>query len=221
MKHVIALALVGALTSAGAPDPAVPEVRVVGSTVLSQEMESEAVKATVLVHGVRRIPGATVVYYSAGLPQGAEPQSWSSFSATAYDRASKASGSVGSVRLVDYSGEKIYAPLARQNKYGSEELMVSPSVAWPSDQPGGNFYTFFAVLPELPGDLETVDLMIGHGDIVHDLPIEDGVLEPATLQEGPLQLGSAWPLIDQTAAAQSSAPEDSVRPLVTKSQDEQ
>ncbi len=120
------------------------------------------------------------------------------------------------MRLVDFAGNRIYAPLARLTKYGSEEAIVSPTTAWPREQPGGVFHTFYAVLPQLPEDLRTVDVMVGHGDIVHDVVVEDGVLEPASLQEDPMVMGEVWPLIDQVAAKNSTAPEDSVRPLVAR-----
>jgi hypothetical protein len=217
----LALALTATVSPSAAADTAEAEVKILGSTVLSQDMESEAVKATVLVHGVRRISGATVVYYSAGLPAGAEAQPWSDFNSLAYDRASKGSGGLGNVRLVDFGNEKIYAPLVRATDYGSEQALVSPSSAWPADAAGGTFYTFYAVLPELPEDVDRVDVMFGHGDVVHDLPVEEGVLEPATQQEDPLVLGDVWPLIDQTVAARSSAPEDSVRPLLNRLEEDQ
>lgn len=225
MRHIIALALAGTLTSATTGGVSVAElgdqeVPVLGSTTLAQDMESAGVKATVLVNGVRRIDGATIVYYSAGLPKGAPAQSWSTFNSSASDRVSSASGGVGNVRLIDFPHQKIYLPLVKMSQYGSEQALVSPSAAWPSDEPGGTFYTFYAVMPELPDDVGTVDVMVGHGDIVQDVKVDEGVMEPASLQEKPIRMGQVWPLIDQVAAAGSAAPEDSVRPLIQRSTQE-
>lgn len=191
------------------------EIPVLGSTTLYQDMTSAGVKAIALVHGVRRISGATVVYYSVGLPAGAQPCSWSDFNATAYDQVSDAHSGLGNVRLVDFADAQIYTPLQVENDYGSAEPIASPNSAWPSQESGGTFYVFYAVLAELPADVTSVDVMIGHGDIVHDVKVSDGLLEPALQQDDPIRTGEGWPLVDQADVAAAITDQSSVNALQT------
>ncbi|MBT0772645.1 OmpA family protein [Kineosporia sp. J2-2] len=192
------------------------QVPVLGSVTLQKKMTAGEPKITVLINGVRRIPGATVLYYSAGLPEGAEADSWVDFSGSSYDYTRYLSGP-GNVFLVDFSADKLYAPLFQKVDGDREEAMGSPYRAWPSAEPGGTFYALYAVMPELPDDLTTVDVMLGHGDVVHDVPIGEGVMEPAVVQEDPIRMGEAWPQIDQAAAAASWEPENALRDLRIKS----
>ncbi|GAB3242163.1 hypothetical protein GCM10027456_09760 [Kineosporia babensis] len=203
------------LTAMPAEQLSAQEVPVLGSTTLYDEMDGTKPTATVLVHGVRRIAGATVVYYSAGLAEGADPQALYKFNSSSLDRNITAGGA-GAVRLVDFSGEKIYTPLFADNDTSSGRLLASPARSWPAHEPGGVFWTFYAVMPELPAELSTVDVMVGHGDVVQNVPIGTGLLQPSVPQEEPIRMGEAWPQvnpIDQAEAAYSLRPQDSIRPL--------
>ncbi|MBT0772638.1 OmpA family protein [Kineosporia sp. J2-2] len=196
-------------------------VPVLGSVTMTESQESGGARATVLVNGVRRIDGATVVYFSGGLPAGSGPVSWASFTRSRSDRLREVYTYIGQIRLVDFENRQIYLPLVREAADGgrNDEVLASPEEAWPADESGGTFYTFYAVMPELPADLKTVDVMVGNGDMVHDVAVGDGVLEPAVEQTGPIRLGEGWPQIDQAAAAASFQPEQSVYPLDTETSD--
>ncbi|MCE0534302.1 OmpA family protein [Kineosporia rhizophila] len=214
------LPLVAGLFAAPAAKAATsPQVPVLGTTTLTADREADGVRATVLVHGVRRIPGASVVYFSGGIPSGETSASWGYFNRIAVDRLVSPYTTVGKVRLADFANRRVYLPLHGQDANGTEQMLVSPEAAWPSGQPGGTFYTFYAVMPELPDDLEQVDILFGNADVVHDVPVEDGVLEPAVAQEGPIRTGEGWPQIDQAAAAASLEPEKSVVPMTVETSD--
>ncbi len=150
-----------------ADELAAQKVPVLGSTTLTEDLDGTRSTATVLVNGVRRIPGATVLYYSAGLPEGAAPTDWYGFVSSSRDHLLGNDG-VASVRLVDFAGEKIYTPIYEDDGSAKGRIMASPSGSWPDFEPGGTFYTFFAVLPELPDGLTSVDVRVGHGDIVQN-----------------------------------------------------
>jgi outer membrane protein OmpA-like peptidoglycan-associated protein len=211
-----ALSAVGpaaAQPSATNPSSALP---VLGSTVVTQNREAGAIRATALVHGVRRIPGATVLYFSMGLPAGAAKVDWVQLGRPQSDRRySTSSTDIGRQQLIDMAGNRVYSVLvdAQQN------ALASPKAAWPFDGEAGKFYLMYQIVPELPASLTTVDVLIGNGDAIHDVPVTDGVLEPAVEQTGPLLLGAGWPKIDQAAAKSSVTPEESIRPVQTETSD--
>lgn len=192
------------------------DLPILGSTVITQKREADGARATALVHGVRRIPGATVLYFSVGLPAGAPAIDWVQLRHAQTDRRySTSSTDLGTQQLIDMAGNRVYSVLvdAQQN------ALASPKEAWPFNGPAGQFYTMYQVLPELPATLTVVDVEIGNGDVIHDVPVQDGVLEPAVEQTGPLPLGQGWPKIDLAAAQNSVKPEDSIRSLDTETSD--
>ncbi|MCD5309735.1 OmpA family protein [Kineosporia babensis] len=180
-----------------------------GAAIITGDEEIQGVQATVLVHGLRRVPGGTVLYYSAGIPAGSGPASWGNFKRNHLDRI-KGSSSFSNIRLLDFDGRKAYLPLYLP-KGGDERvdrLLVSPYRAWPPESTGGTFYTFYLVMAELPQSLSAIDIQLGNGDIVPDVPIEDGVLEPAVVQddENPtIRLGEGWPAIDLADVSAAAA----------------
>ena len=206
----------GPPVSSPAQTPAVSPLPVLGSTVITQRREADGARATALVHGVRRIHGATVLYFSVGLPAGAPHLDWVQLGRTQTDRRySIDSTDLGSQQVIDMAGHRVYSVLIDAQK----EAMASPKEAWPFTGPPGQFYTLYQVLPELPASVSTVDVLIGNGDVVHDVPVSNGVLEPAVEQTGPLPLGQGWPKIDQRAAQNSVRPQDSIRALEITSSD--
>ena len=203
------------LTPAAAGNSA--DLPVLGSTVITQQRDSTGVRAVALVHGVRRVPGATVLYFSVGLPAGSAKVDWVQLGRPQADRRySTSSTDLGREQLIDVAGARVYSVLidAQQN------ALASPREAWPYSGPAGQFYTMYEVLPELPAELGSVDVMIGNGDVIHQVPVSAGLMEPAVEQTGPLPLGQGWPKIDLAAARASVRPQDAVRPLVIESSDQ-
>jgi outer membrane protein OmpA-like peptidoglycan-associated protein len=183
---------------------------VLGRTTITGSREAGGVRATALVHGVRRIPGGTVLYYSVGVPAGSEKASWVSLSRLSSARRYDLVGStiLGGQFLVDMAGKTVYSTLVDADR----KALASPTSAWTGSEPG-RFYVLYQLLPELPAELTTIDVQLGNADIVHDVPIADGLLEPAVEQKEPLPLGEGWPKIDPAAAAASLEPAKSVHDL--------
>jgi outer membrane protein OmpA-like peptidoglycan-associated protein len=194
-------------TAAGAGSSVLP---VLGRTTITEGRDVTGTRATALVHGVRRIPGGTVLYFSVGLPAGSEKVGWTGLSRLSQARRYQLVGAsiLGGQFLVDMSAKQVYSVLVDADR----KALASPTKAWTGSEPG-QFYVLYQVLPELPADRTAVDVQIGNGDVVPDVPIADGLLEPAVEQTAPLPLGQGWPKIDLAAVAASLEPEKSVHDL--------
>lgn len=186
------------------------EVPVLGSVTMTADRKSGADQAVALVHGVRRIPGGTALYWSGGTESGSDA-AWSSFGNSRVDRYKGQFSSVSEPRLIDVPNRKVYAPLAVAGGPNGETTIASPNAALPDREAGGGaFHTFYAVMPELPENLTSIDVQFASRDVVQNVPIETGVLAPAVPQEEPLRMGEGWPEIDLAAVAGSLRPEESV-----------
>jgi outer membrane protein OmpA-like peptidoglycan-associated protein len=204
-------AATGPVTEVGSVD-----VPVVGTTTITKGREAGGTRARVLVHGVRRVTGATVLYFSVGLPTGSPEVAWGSMTNTPSDLRwmyGNGGSALGTAVLIDMAGKHTYSVLVDEQS----QALASPTAAWP--ETAGKFYTLYQVLPELPATVTKVDVLIGNSDVVHDVPVENGVLEPALAQTGPLPLGSGWPKIDLAAAANSFRPAESIRKLTRTTSD--
>lgn len=187
------------------------EVPVLGSVTMTADRKSGADQGVALVHGVRRIPGGTVLYWSGGTESGSDA-AWNSFGNSRVDRYKGQFSSVSEPRLIDVPNRKVYAPLAVAGGPNGETTIASPNAALPDRNGGGGvFHTFYAVMPELPENLTSIDVQFASRDVVQNVPIETGVLEPAVPQdEKPLRMGEGWPEIDLAAVADPLRPEESV-----------
>lgn len=189
-----------------------PDLPVLGSTVVTAGQKASGARATALVHGVRRIPGGTVLYFSVGLPAGSPDTPWIAMTNTRLAR-NVPRALQGSQRLVDMAGNRAYAVLIGADG----AALASPDAAWPGT--AGRFHLLYQVLPPLPASLTSVDVLIGNSDVIPGVPVTDGVMEPAVDQTGPLTLGAGWPRIDQAAVAGAVRPQDSIVPLTSETSD--
>jgi outer membrane protein OmpA-like peptidoglycan-associated protein len=213
-RAAIAIAAAGALL-AMSPAPAtgaspVP-VPVAGRTVITADRDASGARVIALVHGIRRVAGGSVLYYSMGTPAGSADtpvsalfrmpteRRWGTFSSTL----------LGNQVVYDMAARKAYTVLV--DKEGGNAL-ASPTAAWDGAR-SGQFQVFYTVLPPIPASVTTMDVSLGFGDIVHDVPVQDGALEPAVDQTGPILLGTGWPKIDLSAVASADHPELSIFPL--------
>lgn len=162
------------------------------------------------VHGVRRIPGGTAVYYSLGVAPGEK-----------FDRVNAmpmiglaepyAGGDAFAVRVIDPKGLLLYQPL-----YGTKGCLCSK--VFDFSRESGRLSLAWAVLPELPADVQTVSVLIGFG-IAEDVPIEQGPLTP-TIAASPLLLGQGWPVLPTAAdITQVGNQQPFVRTLVRRTAD--
>ena len=193
-------------------------VPVLGYTTVTERRAATGVRATALVHGVRRIPGGTVLYYSLGVPAGSRYAPWDQLMPLSQDREYSLfdSSVFGLARLVDLPNKKVYSVLLDSKRLA----ITSPNGSWPTaEAASGKFYEFYQVVPELPADVTTVDVLIGGFDAVPGVPVTDGALTPAVAQTGPHPLGGGWPQVDEAAVRGADQPEKSIRPLQTESSD--
>lgn len=188
------------------------DLPVLGSAVLNAKQEADGTRIVALVHGVRRIPGGTVLYLSMGLPPGAPKTRWAATNNLKV-KASYPGSQLGQQQLIDLPGGKAYSVISGADG----ELLASPEEAWP--ETAGQFYTVYQVLPELPTSTTEVAVVLGNSQIIHSVAVSDGVMEPAVEQTGPLKLGEGWPKVDLDAVAGAVEVSKSISPLYTESSD--
>ncbi len=156
------------------------------------------------VHAVRRVEGATAVYYSLGVQEGERwrpnallplPGRFVPYRPT----------DAAAVTLVDTAGLAYYEVMVdsagdclcpQTFDLGREAAVLN--VAW-------------ALLPPLPEDVDTVAVRVAGAAVVEDVPVEDGALEPT--EDAPSTvLGQGWPALPD--AADVADPQVFVRALV-------
>jgi OOP family OmpA-OmpF porin len=152
-------------------------------------------RVTMALHGVRRVPGATVVYFSAGQEAGTDDFTALGLS-DVRDPTRGSTVAFGSVRITDVEGGMVY----RTVKHPTEDYHFgSLSNAFPTGEQKGTMGALFAVLPELPATTERVNVELLDGQTIADVPVEDGALEP-TVDVGRdevIPLGTGWPEVDE------------------------
>ena len=144
------------------------------------------------IHAVRRLPGATAVYYSVGFAEADQP-SWFGMSPPVGLADDYGPYDVYSVSVVDTTGLKYYQPMVADGK-----CLCSQTVDF--DAPAGTLVSGFAILPELPADLRTVSVDFGYGAQVEDVQVGDGALTPqSTGGRSTALLGAGWPMLPDAA----------------------
>lgn len=167
LANVVSPAEVATLES---PDDTLP---ILGQLALKGNRASGDA-AVLTLHGVRRVEGGTVVYYSLGIPSGGDASDQMFESVAAIE-------SLGSeaprfdprlsnrkscdVAAIDQVGALLYTPLPGPI-----------CTATPSGDVGAAYVAAAAIAP-VPLDVRVVDISI-HGALFTDIPVDDGALEP-------------------------------------------
>lgn len=193
----------------------VTNVETLGQTFITLGARSADGSAVASVHGVRRVPKGTVLYWSVGYPKELAADAgrngrgvWPNW--FAYDRYGS-KGEPKGTSVIDPVGRKVYEPLITGRNQAC--ICSKPNVSGTR----GDVSVLYAVMPELPADVKTVDVRLGFGSVIQDVPVEDGLLEPAApSEERTVLLGQKWPQIDLAAVASSFEPEKAIYPLTTK-----
>lgn len=137
------------------------------------------------VHGVRRIDGGTILYYSLGMAsgQGAEKimATWAFPNSSHPYQMNRAVD----VALVDAVGLVAYRPLTGPTTTFASDVTQLAGEA-------GVLRVGWAVFPELPPEVETVQVVMPWGTAVGDVPVEDGALTPVSDEAAP-RVGEGWP----------------------------
>ena len=155
------------------------------------------------IHGVRRVHGATVLYWSLGYPEGSkssEPVQFVRTQPIMLGQRWNALQSYAAPGLADPVGRKAYSTLVTEE--GGRCLCTQREGV---ENRAGRAIVFHNVYPALPAELQSVSVTVGFDTVVAGLPVEDGPLLPAVDPAEPIHLGDGWPRID--AAAVTAAPD--------------
>jgi outer membrane protein OmpA-like peptidoglycan-associated protein len=161
-----------------------------------------------LIHGVRRIEGGTVLYYSIG---------WNGTDDFNGSLAFKVSGSpydllhATDLYLVDAAGLTSYGPLVSADETFAT---YTPDL----DSGPGELRTGWAVFPELPADVTQVQVLMAYGTAAATVPVEEGALEPIGKEPAPY-VGEGWPQLPDAADVAAADPAGVTFPLVRRSGD--
>ncbi|MBC7551025.1 MAG: OmpA family protein [Cellulomonas sp.] len=187
---------------------ATTEVPVAGtfSYHVNQDAQQPLVRGA--VHAVRRLIGATVVYYSLGFASG-DKSTWFGVMPPAGLADDYGPYDVSKVAVVDTTGLTYYQPLVANG-----HCLCSQTVDFTAS--AGTLVTGFAVLPELPAGVDTVSVDLGYGTQVDAVPVGAGALTPqSTAGTSTALLGSGWPALpDAATIAAVKDPKRYVRSLV-------
>jgi outer membrane protein OmpA-like peptidoglycan-associated protein len=79
----------------------------------------------------------------------------------------------------------------------------------------GTYQVLYAVMPELPAATRAVQVVLGQGEVISDVPVQDGLLEPTVPGSDPVPLGTGWPTVDLGGLSAAREPGVSTLPLRT------
>lgn len=185
-------------------------VPVAGHFVYRQNHQDGNHRIGGLVHGVRRVDGGTVLYFSMGAPAG-EAVEFLGGLASDNSLNPYQLGHTTDIRLLDTDNLVGYRPLfAPGTTFTSSEQDF--------DSRAGELRVGYAVFPELPADVDAVSVVMPFGTAVGDVPVEDGPLEPVGDDPAPL-VGEGWPALPTAAELADADPAAVTSPLTKRSGD--
>lgn len=205
-----------AATSGAAAAPATDEVPILGQA-FTMGTEEAGPPAVVTVHGVRRTEGATILYWSLGVPVDSPVDNALSFLGP--DTSSFYGGNVGpkmgDAALTDVAGGRIYRPLIPSGKF--EACACSRNSSLLNLEPGQVSVMWTAVTP-VPDDVPTVDVTVAE-QLIPDIPVEDGLLLPVAAEQDVVVVGMGWPEVDMALVATATPQDPGFYPLVGRVSD--
>lgn len=212
-----AAAVAGVALPADAGPPAVrgtQSVPVRATFEVHQERKNASPAVRGAVHGVRRIEGGTVLYYSLGFPEryGRDVSFHSTKRQTETgDRWAVVGGDWATPELVDPAGRRSYSTLVERE---NGRCLCSPPNAT-SDE-SGKVFVLYDVYPPLPVETRSVNVVVGFNTVASAVPVEDGALTPAVDSGQPVLLGDGWPEVDLASVAAAPDKDRSVFELETR-----
>lgn len=206
MGLLLVLPLLGP-SSAGAIGADVPvdrEVPVLGQAFVGALGSAEERPPTMIltVHGVRRIEGATVLYYSVGFSgEAPDPEI---LPVTAYGtgpgtygtlQASSGATFMDTAAVIDVKGRRSYGAL----RLGQGRAVAAPAPTREEDRVrmSDRAVVQWIALAPLPATVTTVDVLVGSA-FVQGVPVGNGLLEPVVDDPAPT-VGTGWPRVDTLA----------------------
>jgi OOP family OmpA-OmpF porin len=178
---VLACALLPAVTPATAasePGDGVPsgvvvvegqDVPILGSFTFREGWDPQRAEVVGFVHGVRRVDGGTVVYYSMGSTPDTREDTFVGLDAFQSPAPPYDPSSASEIAVVDLTNTTMYTPLRNEETTFTTRL---PDIR--ADR--GELVVGWAMFPELPASTSTVQVRMPSGTIVPGIPVEDGAL---------------------------------------------
>lgn len=210
----IALATGTAPAQATSPAVDAPTVPILGRVVLKEGTETGKPAAVGALHGVRRIPGGTVIYYSLGYPTATKGSLFVTFLeqlTPAFSR-SNANTYFSRTMLVDPTNKKVYAGLIPAGDtspvHGRGTCICSPNEGT-YDYEAGQVVVYYQVIAALPASVSFVDVFIS-GQVIGHVKVDSGPMTPEAEPNKPILLGMGWPTVNQAAVASSVEPAKSI-----------
>jgi outer membrane protein OmpA-like peptidoglycan-associated protein len=214
----LACAAVPARAATSPPLPTVPEVPVLGQAWMGNASDPRL--AVLTVHGVRRIDGATALYYSLGLR--AQDQTGGAAFFDSYGNGNwfalnqnGATGLACTAAAIDVASGTAYSAL-RTDAVGRCLSTKNLDLRAPEDALGRATVGWVALAP-VPAGVTAVDVLVG-SQIVQGVPVQDGPLEPVVDEAAPA-VGTGWPRVDTARLAEVVDPEGAVFALRSQVQD--
>jgi OmpA-OmpF porin, OOP family len=213
-----ALAMGIAITTSPAraslPAADAPSVPILGRVVLKESSETGKPAAVGALHGVRRIPGGTVIYYSLGYPASTKGSLFVTTLEQLTPAFSRSSANTYFSRnmLVDPTSKKVYAGLIPPGDtspaHGRGTCICSPNEGT-YDYEAGQAVVYYQVIAALPASVSFVDVFIS-GQVIGHVKVDSGTMTPEAEPNKPILLGMGWPKVDQAAVTSSVEPAKSV-----------
>lgn len=198
----------GTLPASAQADVGTSTLPVAGTFTYPHFGKASGVRVIGAVHAVRRVPGATAVYYSVGTApdSGATLRGNLAFEprSTPY-KVSQAAA----VTVTDPAGLTAYRPLTAEGA-GGLVSDVSRLTAEP-----GRLVVVYALLPELPASTTVVDVQLEWGVTVTGVPVGDGALSPAVAGDT-VPFGEGWPTLPAADLVASANPATSTFALMSR-----
>ena len=211
-------AAVPARAATSPPLPTVAGVPVLGQAWMGHVSDPRL--AVLTVHGVRRLPGATALYYSMGL----RPQDQTGTDAFfgSYGNGNNyvlnqngSSGTQCTAAAIDLASGLAYSGL-RTDAVG--RCLSTDILDLTADKDAlGRAPVGWVLLAPVPQDVSRVDVLIGSW-LVQSVPVQDGPLEPVVDDPAPA-VGTGWPRVDTSGLADVVEPQGAVFALRSQVQD--
>jgi len=192
----------------GTVDVAGQQTPILASFVYHQFRDDTNPEIRGLVHGVRRIDGGTVLYYSIGADAGKPFTGDMAFRDSSFPYK-LVHGT--DLKLVDTTTLEAYQPLWTADTTFTSKVVDLNSGA-------GELRVGWAVFSELPANVTAVQVVMPWGTSAGEVPVEDGALTPVVDDPAPY-VGEGWPKIPEGSELSGADPAKVTFPLAKRSSD--
>ena len=195
------------------PSVGTPSVPILGQVALKSNYETGKTAGVGTLHGVRRIPGGTVVYFSVGYPASTPEDSaflgGLDHDSPGFSRVSDVT-SFAKNMVVDPAGKKVYSGLVRSGDPSRRAECVCSDVAGYGGYRSGQARVLYQVVAPLPATVAFVDGFISGQGIGH-VKVEDGPRTHEVDASKRIPAAMAWPGAEERARGPAGGRRRAVR----------